>query len=133
MSAASLSPSPPASRPSQHFGRRQRLRRQDDFRRVRQEGRRIDGGAFTLWYQNRATPAVVRVGVVASIAAIGPAVSRNAAKRRLREIFRRHQELVPPGTDLLLVARSPLNRLGFREVETRFIDACGRMAGLKHE
>ena len=103
---------------------------------MRQEGRRIDGGAFTLWYHNRAppaAPAVVRVGVVASIAAIGPAVSRNAAKRRLREIFRRHQELVPPGTDLLLVARSPLNRLGFREVETRFIDACGRMAGLKHE
>ena len=105
---------------------------------MRQEGRRIDGGAFTLWYQSSAIPAAagpagVRVGVVASTAAIGPAVDRNAAKRRLREIFRRHQELVPPGTDLLLVARSPLNRLGFREVETRFIDACRRMAGLTHE
>ena len=138
MSAASLSPSPPAFRPSQRFGRGQRLRRQDDFRRVRQEGRRIDSGAFTLWYQHRATPAAaapaaVRVGVVASTAAIGPAVDRNTAKRRLREIFRRHQELVPPGTDLLLVARSPLNRLGFREVETRFIDACRRMAGWTHE
>ena len=104
---------------------------------MRQEGRRIDGGAFTLWHLSRATaataPAAARVGVVASIAAIGPAVSRTAAKRRLREIFRRHQELVPPGTDLLLVARSPLNRLGFREVETRFIDACRRLSDLKHE
>jgi ribonuclease P protein component len=138
VSAASLSQPTPAFRPSQRFGHGQRLRRQNDFRRVRQEGCRIDSGAFTLWYQRcpapgAAAPAVVRVGVVASAAAMGPAVSRNAAKRRLREIFRRHQELVPPGTDLLLVARSPLNRLEFREVETRFIDACRRIPGLKHE
>ena len=44
-----------------------------------------------------AAPLPVRVGVVASIASVGPAVRRNAAKRRLREIFRRHQTLVPPG------------------------------------
>jgi ribonuclease P protein component len=113
-------------RPEQH------LRRQDDFRRMRAQGRRLDRGVFTLWWRRRddgeATPATtVRVGVVASTAAVGPAVRRNAAKRRLREIFRRHQDLAPPGCDLLLVARASLNRLEFTEAEARFIEACRQM------
>ena len=113
-----------------HLRTQQRLRRQDDFRRVREQGRRVDRGVFTLWWRSRepdaspTPPALVRVGVVASIAAVGPAVRRNAAKRRLRELFRRHQALIPPGTDLLLVARAALNRLAFCEAETKFVDAC---------
>ena len=118
------------------FRSEQHLRRQADFRNLRTQGRRIDGGAFTLWWRNRtaaepAAPLPVRVGVVASIASVGPAVRRNAAKRRLREIFRRHQTLVPPGTDLLLVARSSLNRLEFGEVEAKFVDVCRRITGEK--
>jgi ribonuclease P protein component len=118
-----------------HLRTEQRLRRQSDFRHLREQGRRIDGGAFTLWWRSRDTTetvpaqAVVRVGVVASIAAMGPAVRRNAAKRRLREVFRRHQTLLPPGTDLLLVARPLLNRLAFHEVESKFIEACHRLTG----
>ena len=138
MSAARLSTSPPGSTPSQRFRPEQRLRRQGDFRRVRAQGRRVDAGAFTLWWQRRDSSAPspsspVRVGVVASIAAVGSAVQRNAAKRRLRELFRRHQGLFPAGTDLLLVARSPLNRMEFREAETRFLDACRRLPDVKHE
>ena len=120
--------------PSVRFRPEQHLRRQADSRNLRMQGRRIDGGAFTLWWRSRApaglaAPLPVRVGVVASIASVGPAVRRNAAKRRLREIFRRHQTLVPPGTDLLLVARSSLNRLEFREVEAKFIDVCRHLTG----
>jgi ribonuclease P protein component len=119
-----------------HFRPEQHLRRQDDFRSVRAQGCRLDRGAFTLWWRRRGEtattpPALVRVGVVASTAAVGPAVSRNAAKRRLREVFRRHQELVPAGTDLLLVARASLNRLKFAEAEGRFIEACRQMAASK--
>ena len=125
-----------APRSSQRFRAEQRLRRQRDFRSVREQGRRVDGGAFTLWWHPRQPAAEsappVRVGVVASTAAIGDAVHRNAAKRRLREIFRRHQEIFPPGTDLLLVARSPLNRMTFREVEARFLDVCGRLPAPPH-
>jgi ribonuclease P protein component len=125
-----LSLFPVRFRPEQH------LRRQADFRNLRTQGRRIDGGAFTLWWRSRETAGQVaalpvRVGVVASIASVGPAVRRNAAKRRLREIFRRHQTLVPPGTDLLLVARSALNRLEFGEIEAKFVDVCRRITGDK--
>lgn len=109
----------------------QRLRRNGDFRAVREQGRRIDCGAFLLtWRVRPAAPAAApaRVGVVASRASVGDAVHRNRAKRRLREIYRHHQTLVPPGLDLVLTARAALLRLEFSEVEQRFIDACRKLA-----
>ena len=120
-------------RPEQH------LRRQGDFRAVRELGRRVDCGAFTLWWHRRGPAAETakkipapqvtsaRVGVVASIAAVGAAVQRNRAKRRLRAVFRQHQQLVPTGCDLLLVARAAVNRLPYPEVEQKFIEACRRI------
>ena len=113
-------------RPEQH------LRRPGDFRAVREQGRRIDCGAFTLWFLRHPTaePSVSqpRVGVVASIAAVGAAVERNRAKRRLRELFRQHQGLVPVGSDLLMVARGAVNRLEFSVLERKFTDACQKLS-----
>ena len=60
-------------------------------------------------------------------AAVGNAVQRARAKRRLREVFRHYQELVPAGHDLLLVARNSLNRLEYREIERKFVDACRKV------
>jgi ribonuclease P protein component len=112
-------------RPEQH------LRRQGDIRAVREQGSRLDCRSFTLWWRARppleTAGGASRVAVVASIAAVGGAVTRNRAKRRLREIFRHNQNLIPPGCDLLLVARSAVNRRSFAELEKNFIEACGRM------
>jgi ribonuclease P protein component len=108
----------------------QRLRRNDDFRAVREQGRRVDCGAFLLTWRVRpaGSPAApARVGVVASRASVGDAVHRNRAKRRLREIYRRHQALVPAGLDLVLTARGALLRLGFAEVERKFADVCHKL------
>ena len=73
-------------RPGQH------LRRNTDFRAVREQGRRVDCGAFLLTWRVRPPsadqPAVPRVGVVASRAAVGNAVHRNRAKRLMRESYR---------------------------------------------
>jgi len=155
------------------FRAEQHLRRQRDIRSVREQGRRLDCGAFTMWYLRR--PACVpsekslsqepagpelppsenvaqpnaptaqtssrpprmdkpvpadlrRVCVVASTAAVGNAVARARAKRRLRELFRNHQDTVPPGYDLLLIARQSINRLEYREIERKFVEACPRIA-----
>lgn len=72
-------------------------------------------------------PRPSRVGVVASRSAVGNAVQRARAKRRLREVFRHQQTQVPAGYDLLLVARSSLNRLEYREIEQRFVAACRKV------
>ncbi|HTJ78701.1 MAG TPA: ribonuclease P protein component [Rariglobus sp.] len=120
------------------FCAEQRLRRQLDFQHVRTHGRRHDCGAFMLWYARRAdltetVPAPsARLGVVASRAAVGNAVRRARAKRRLREVFRNHQELVPAGHDLLLVARGSLNRLEYPEIERKFVDACRKVFPSTH-
>ncbi len=111
------------------FRAEQHLRRQLDFQRIRAEGRRHDCGAFTLWHVARPAneAGVARVGVVASRAAVGDAVRRNRAKRRLREMFRRHQLLAPPGHDLLLVARAALNRLETAELAEKFAGVCRKI------
>jgi ribonuclease P protein component len=114
-------------RPEQH------LRRQSDFRAIREQGRRLQCGAFTLWYLPREPATTVgRIGVVASTSAVGGAVLRNRAKRRLREVFRHHQAAVPAGLDLLLVARASLNRLAYGEIERKFTDACRQLAPATH-
>ncbi|HYP15887.1 MAG TPA: ribonuclease P protein component [Opitutus sp.] len=114
-------------RPEQH------LRRQSDFRAIREHGRRIHCGAFMLWWLPRAQTSgapdpLRRVGVVASTASVGHAVLRNRAKRRLREVFRRHQEHAPAGCDLLLTARSNAVETPFPELEKKFVDACAKIA-----
>ena len=107
-------------RPEQH------LRRQQDFRAVRSEGRKLDCGVFTVWMRKR-PEAGIRAGFVASTASVGGAILRNRAKRRLREVFRRHQQLVPGGSDVLLVARRPVTSLPFAELESRFAQACRKL------
>lgn len=128
------------------FRTEQRLRRQTDIRAVREGGSRSDWRYFTCWCLKRdplqraadgahgppapgnvAIPA--RVAVVASIAAIGNAVERNRAKRRLREVYRRHQDKVPPGADLLLIARTAIKRAPFADLEQRFLAACSHLQG----
>lgn len=115
-------------RPEQH------IRRQSDFRCIREQGRRIHGGLFTLiWLQREnSAESTRRVGVVASTAAVGNAILRNRAKRRLREIFRRHQELVPSGVDLLLIARRGMNTQPFSVIEERFISLCPQITPATH-
>jgi ribonuclease P protein component len=118
------------------FRAEQHLRRQSDIRAVREHGRRIDCRAFTLWWKTReleSTPPAMkllppRVCVIASTKAVGGAVVRNRAKRRLREVFRLQQHHVPAGCDLLLIARLAATTWPLPELETKFADACGQIA-----
>lgn len=107
------------------------LRRPREFIKVRSEGRRYHCGGFVLWAASRSDDTVMesgpRVGFVASKAAVGNAVARNRAKRRLRDVYRHHQNLVSPGTDLILQARRSLNGLEYSEIERRFLKACAEI------
>ncbi len=110
------------------FGSGQHLRRQGDIRAVRQQGSRVDCKAFTLWWMPRlGGSSLPRACFVASTQAVGGAILRNRAKRRMREIFRRHQELLPGSCDLMLVARSSVNQWPFAQLERAFTDATGRI------
>jgi ribonuclease P protein component len=133
-------------RPDQH------LRRQADFDHVRATGRRYDGGAFVVFHAPRREPDVrgepsadatpspapatapavelvapARAGFVASRSAVGNAVARARAKRRLREGFRACQAAFPPGYDFIFVARRALNGLEHAALEERFSTLCRKL------
>jgi ribonuclease P protein component len=118
------------------FRTEQHLRRQSDIRGVREQGRRVECRAFTLWWRRRVPdPATTgrevspgpRVCVIASTAAVGAAVRRNRAKRRLREVFRSQQQRVPDHCDLLLIARAAVLDWPSAELEKKFTEACGHI------
>ena len=68
-----------------------------------------------------------RAGFVASRSAVGNAVARARAKRRLREGFRAHQLAFPSGLDLVFVARRALNGLEPAALDQRFLDLCRKL------
>ena len=89
--------------------RRFRLTRSTDFKRVRRSGKSYAHPLVVLYAMKSDEPRTrsCRVGVSAGLA-VGNAVKRNRAKRLLRAAM---NELLPqtvPGSDLLLIARSPL-------------------------
>ncbi len=126
-------------RPEQH------LRRQSDFDHVRSTGRRFDCGAFVVFHAPRrpppdavvepvadqslpaAPPAPARAGFVASRSAVGNAIARARAKRRLREGFRAYQAAFPPGYDFIFVARRSLNGLEHAALQERFSTLCRKL------
>src|SRR4051812_27294248 len=90
----------------------ERIRRRPEFERIYNEGARIHGRYMTLFVlaNGKAAP---RFGVAAT-RKLGSAVERNRAKRRAREIFRRHK--VAAGLDIVIVPRpgkldAPFSRL----------------------
>jgi ribonuclease P protein component len=125
------------------FRTEQHLRRQRDFLAVREHGRRVNCGAFTLWCLKHpvspgsstevvaANAGVKRLGIVASTASVGNAVLRNRAKRRLREIFRRNQDAVPGNCDVLLTARNAATAWRFDELGKKFVEACRQVSPIE--
>lgn len=105
---------------------RQHLRRTAEFEAVRTAGLRVDVAPFRL--QLRLTEGVLRrVGVIAS-RRTGGAVQRNRAKRLLREAFRLHQDLLPPGCDVVLIARASILTLSGAQVQGVFRNVVERLA-----
>ena len=86
--------------------RRFRLTRSTDFKRVRRSGKSYAHPLVVL-YALKSDQAGVRVGVRAGLA-VGNAVKRNRAKRLLRAAMNDLILQTTDGSDLLLIARSPL-------------------------
>ena len=63
------------------------------------------GNSYLVLYARRNRSATNRVGVTVS-KKLGCAVVRNRVRRRLREIYRLHEDRFSPGWDIVVVARS---------------------------
>jgi ribonuclease P protein component len=101
------------SRPRPRAGRG-RLSHSADFDRVFRRGRSHGGRELVVHVFPRASEGPARLGLSVS-RRVGGAVERNRVKRLLREAFRYEGAALPPGTDVVLVARRDIRDLAERE------------------
>jgi ribonuclease P protein component len=115
---------------SLRLGPRVRLRARGEFTLVQKQGRRV----ATTYMTVLALPNTLdcdRLGIIAS-RKLGGAVTRNRAKRRLREIFR-HQQPDMAGArgvrplDLVVIPRRELMAAPYAAVVSDFLGALGRL------
>ncbi|MFN8131784.1 MAG: ribonuclease P protein component [Solirubrobacteraceae bacterium] len=95
-------------------GRRGRLSRSADFERVYRQGRSQSSRFLVVYTFPRAGEAEPRLGLSVS-RKLGGAVDRNRVKRLLREAFDAEAAAVPPGHDVVVVARPEARGLAERE------------------
>ena len=107
--------------------KRYRLRDNERFRRVRKEGRSWSNALLVLCVLPNGLDHS-RFGFSVS-KRVGKAVVRNRAKRLLREAARLRQDMIPPGQDLVFVARSPIKDADLRELDLA-VEKVLRQAGL---
>ena len=79
----------------------QRLRRADDFATVIRGGRRAGRGGLVVHLRRREHEAPARIGFVVP-KTVGPAVTRNKVRRRLRHLVRAELARLAPGTDVVV-------------------------------
>lgn len=82
--------------------RHERLRHAGDIQAVFQQGKREEQPGFVLLW--RVGDGGLKVGFAVSRQVRG-AVSRNRARRRLREAYRRHRAALPSKVTMMFVAR----------------------------
>jgi ribonuclease P protein component len=103
-----------------------RLTQSSDFKRMRQTGKSY-AHPLMLLVAARSDLPQPRVGVVAG-KGVGGAVQRNRAKRLLRAAIQPLLPGIPPGTDLLLIARRKLLQVKCAEAQQALLSLLGRAA-----
>ncbi len=107
---------------SKALPRTERIRRRPDFERAYDGGTRVQARYMTVFVAPN--PGVhARFGVAAT-RKLGSAVERNRAKRRARELFRRHKPAA--GLDIVIVPRREMLDAPFTSLEADYLAALDR-------
>lgn len=113
--------------PDQRLGKSRRLTRSPQIRQAFDQQHKQVGRYMVLWLRE-GDDAALRVAVVAS-RKVGNAVRRAAAKRRLREVFRKNRAALSGAFDVVLVARADIIRASVGAIQEEFL-ALARRAGV---
>jgi ribonuclease P protein component len=99
------------------FRKKDRLKKEDDFRKILREGKSYKEGNLVLKYMpNRRQN--TRIGISVSKKVSKKAVLRNKQKRRLAALVGRKIHQTRKGLDIFLIALPGLETKTFSEVET---------------
>jgi ribonuclease P protein component len=104
---------------SQEFPKTDRILKRGLFRRVYEQGRKVQFRYFTAFILAKQDNGA-RIGITAT-RKIGNAVQRNRARRLVREAFRKNKWLAPNGVDIVINVKRPLVEAHYRELEVEFI------------
>ena len=99
------------------------------FRRLYHTGATANGYLVLYARPNRLN--VNRVGITVS-KKLGHAVVRNRVRRRLREIYRLHEEQFAPGWDIVVVARSSCVGADFGALTKAYLELANKAGLLKN-
>ncbi len=103
----------------------ERIKKKKDFLFLYQKGKRIKGKYFNLIYHENNLN-YSRLGIVVN-RKIGKAVVRNKIKRWVREIFRRHKNLIPRPMDILVVATQGIEGISWIEYREEYFRALNKI------
>ena len=105
-----------------HFRPHEHVRKRADFELIYQTGFKRSGRLMTMFTRERAA-GVARLGIAAT-RKIGGAITRNRAKRLVRELFRHHK---PAGSlDVVVVPRREMLDAPYEKLEAEFISLLSR-------
>ena len=97
-----------------------RLRKHADFQRVYTQGRKRRSASMSWFLAPQSEAAGPRVGLTVG-KVLGKAHERNRIKRRLRDVLRRHVELLPTGYDLILHPHRTVLSMEFTKLEAEIL------------
>jgi ribonuclease P protein component len=102
-----------------------RLTDSPEFERVYRQGTAFRGRLFSVhaFPNENGTP---RLGLSVS-KKVGNAVTRNAIRRRLREVFYSTIGRIPGSLDLVVSARPPASEATFEDLSQEFLRALGKI------
>lgn len=98
-----------------------RVRENERFQEIRRQGRSYSNQMLVLCVLPNGLP-YSRFGFSVS-KRIGKAVQRNLIRRRIRESLRLRMDQILPGWDLVWIARTPIQRAEYGEINA----ACARL------
>lgn len=104
---------------SQRFPKESRVLKRGEFREIYETGRKFQARYFTAFVRAR-EGGQSRLGITAT-RRVGNSVSRNRTRRLLREVFRKHQQLVPSGIDIVVNVKTALVEAAYQDLEGDFI------------
>ena len=97
-----------------------KLKKNSQFQNVYQHGRSFANQLIVIYLWYHPEDSTRRVGFSIS-KKVGNAVWRNRIRRRLLEIYRRHQNSLKPGIDLIIIPRYGIVNATFKQMEKGLI------------
>lgn len=112
------------------LAREKRIRKRRDFLRIQRKGTRVFGRFVVIVFQTMNSLPLGNFGITVP-KKIGKAHDRNKIKRRIRHVFRHHQDLFS-SKSMVIIAKESSSTASFKELETDLLTSCARMKSDKN-